>query len=221
MEKLQWRWLKYGLISLSTAIVVMGLVLGIGLSLAARSPADAYLVLGGSIRREMYMAEQVGGQSAEAVPLVLISSGSQDPCIRLLFEQAAVPLDAVWLEKCARSTFGNYMFSLPVLKQWRTQHVRLVTSGSHTRRAVWMARIILGAHRIWVTPDIVEEVGIPGNEESGLKTTLDIARSLLWAVASQVYSPDCDAVVPLTTVDLTQWRQQGFKCEHQAGIEGS
>ena len=54
-----------------------------------------------------------------------------------------------------------------------------------------------------------------------MKTGLDLTRSILWALTSHVYSPACDDVVRLTSVDMEQWRQQGFKCEHQAGIEGS
>ncbi len=212
--------IKYGLLGLGSAMGLALAAISISLVLSARLPAEADLVLGGSIRREMYVAEQAGQSKAARHP-ILISSGSQDPCIRLLFEQAGADLDQVWLEKCARSTFGNYRFSLPLLKQWRTRHVRLITSGSHTLRAVWMARIILGSHGIWVTPEIVDEVGIPGNEESNLKTTLDLTRSLLWAVVSHVHRPACGEVLPLTAVDLEQWRQDGFKCEHQAGIEGS
>ena len=68
---------------------------------------------------------------------------------------------------------------------------------------------------------MVEEIGVPGNQESALKTTLDIGRSLGWALVSQFYHPVCSRVVSLTDVDMEQWRQQGFKCEHQAGIEGS
>ncbi|MEO0539767.1 MAG: YdcF family protein [Cyanobacteria bacterium P01_A01_bin.105] len=218
MKKMRGPYLKYGCMGLVAAIATVGTALALSLLMAARHPVDSYLVLGGSIRREMYMAEQAVPQPS--LP-ILISSGSQDPCIRLLFDQAGASLDQVWLEKCAQSTFSNYRFSLPVLKQWQVRHVRLVTSGSHTRRAVWMARIILGGHGIWVTPEIVEEVGIPGNQESPLKTTLDLARSLLWVGISQVYRPECGDVLPLVSVDLAQWRQQGFKCEHQAGIEGS
>jgi uncharacterized SAM-binding protein YcdF (DUF218 family) len=192
------------------------LITGLRLTAAAQQPVGAYLVLGGSIRREIYVAEH----SAPDLP-ILISAGSADPCVRLLFEAAAADLDRVWLEKCARSTFGNFVYSLPVLKRWRVRRVQLVTSGSQTRRAVWMGRLILGAHQIWVDPLQVPETGVPGNQESSLKTILDISRSVLWAMVSQVYQPQCREVMPLTQVDLAAWRQRGFKCEHQSGIEGS
>jgi hypothetical protein len=50
---------------------------------------------------------------------------------------------------------------------------------------------------------------------------LDLTRMGLWAVVSQGYRPSCGEVIPLSQVDLATWRQRGFKCEHQAGIEGS
>ena len=84
-----------------------------------------------------------------------------------------------------------------------------------------LARILFGAQGIWVEPLVVDEIGIPGNQETRLKTALDVGRSLLWAIVAQVYKPACSQLVPLTAVDLDLWRQQGFKCEHQAGIEGS
>ncbi|MEL6229414.1 MAG: YdcF family protein [Cyanobacteria bacterium J06627_3] len=186
---------------------------------SSTAPTDAYVVLGGSIRREMHMA-QLASRFSAPTP-ILISAGSVDPCIRLLFEQAGAPLDNVWLENCAESTFGNFVYSVPIVERWGASHVTLVTSGSHTRRALTLARILFGARGIWIEPLIVDETGIPGNQETALKTTLDIGRSLLWAIVAQVHKPTCDRVVDLAAVNLEQWRQRGFKCEHQAGIEGS
>ena len=188
----------------------------VSLYLAAQSSVDGFLVLGGSIRREIYMAEQAS-QFPRAK--ILISAGSADPCIRIVFEQAAAPLDQTWLENCADSTFGNFYYSLPVLQRWHVRKIRLVTSPTHLPRAQWMAQIILGAHGIWVEPDIVEETGIPGNQESRLKTTLDVTRALGWAILSQIYHPNCDRLLPLSSVNLEDWRRQGFRCEHQAGID--
>ncbi|MEM9264691.1 MAG: YdcF family protein [Cyanobacteria bacterium P01_F01_bin.13] len=213
------RYLRYASLGLFLAVVIATLVNFGNLWRFSKGPTDAYVVLGGSIRREMHMA-QLASTFSTSQP-ILISAGSTDPCIRLLFEQAGAALDQVWLEHCAESTFGNFVYSVPILEGWGVHHVTLVTSGSHTRRAVTLARILFGAQGIWVEPLIVDEIGIPGNQETRLKTTLDISRSLLWAMVAQVHKPTCDRLIPLTVVDLEQWRQQGFKCEHQAGIEGS
>jgi uncharacterized SAM-binding protein YcdF (DUF218 family) len=127
-------------------------------------------------------------------------------------------MDRVWLEKCANSTFDNFFFGVPILQSWGAHKVKIVTSPSHLPRAAWLARIHLQSRGMAVEMDIVREIGIPGNRESKLKTGLDIARSLIWAVFSQVFSPYCQGVIPLTSVDLDKWRQEGFECEHQGGI---
>lgn len=183
---------------------------------ASKAAVDAYLVLGGSIKREIYIA-QVAKQYPQTP--ILISAGSKDPCIVGLFQRVNAPLEQVWLEHCAKSTFGNFYFTLAILEKWGVQHIKLVTSPTHLPRAKWLAQIILGAHGIWVETDIVEEVGIPGNQESRLKTGLDVIRSLMWAVGSQVIEAKCTDVVKLPQVNMTQWCKDGFHCEHQAKLK--
>lgn len=217
-----------------------------------KAPVDGVLVLGGSIRREMAIADWAAGSSGssissgeatgavqsapgslvnqnafalapdasskESLP-ILISKGSKPPCIRLLFERVDAPLQNVWLEDCARSTFDNYRYSLPILTQWNVHHVSVITSPSHLPRAKWLAQIMLGRQGIWVDMALVEETGIPGNVERPLKTGLDVGRSLLWTLISPWDKPVCNHLIALESVDLAQWTQRGFKCERQANIE--
>ncbi|MBD0268024.1 MAG: YdcF family protein [Cyanobacteria bacterium Co-bin8] len=211
------RWLLLGcLLAFS-----LGLMLRLGtLHQAASQPVDAVLVLGGSVQREIQVAQRRrANASGDPVIPILISQGSADPCIRQLFQRQGTSLQDVWLEKCAQSTFDNFRFSLPILQQWGINHVRLVTSQSHLPRAQWLGQIMLGAHGIWVEVDAVAETGRPGNQENRLKTTLDLGRSLIWAVVSQVYRPRCPEVIPLVGVDLEAWQAKGFKCEHQADLD--
>lgn len=213
--------LKRWLLRLGLLLLALWLTVLMGtLFQAARSPVDGILVLGGSIQREIFVAQQRSSQvsSLTNVP-ILISQGSPDPCIWLIFERETAAKDAVWLEKCAQSTFDNFRFSLPILKRWGTHHVRLVTSAQHLARARAMGRILLGAHGIWVEGVEVVEVGRPGNQESPLKTVLDVSRSVAWAVVSQVYEPRCPRMVALAEVNMENWRARGFKCEHQAGLD--
>jgi uncharacterized SAM-binding protein YcdF (DUF218 family) len=183
---------------------------------AAQKPVDLFFVLGGSIRREIYVS-----QLAKQFPQtrILISTGSDDPCIFKLFERIQAPMEQVWLEKCADSTFGNFFFSLPLLKRWQIHHVKLITSGSHLPRAQWMAQMLLGAHGIWVEIDIVEEAGIPGNQESLFKTVLDLTRTLVWTLASQGLNPSCQKIVSLEKIDLMEWCREGFSCERQGNVD--
>ena len=220
---------KWLMLAVLVILSLWGTVTSTRLYRHAQQPVDAILVLGGSIRRELHVAEQMAKRrteplqiqktttSAGAIP-ILVSKGSKPPCIRILFERAAAPINNVWLEDCAKSTFDNYRYSLPILKSWQVHHVQVVTSPTHVPRAQWLAQIILGSHGIWVEMDLVEEKGIPGNIETPIKTGLDVTRSLLWAILSQLYSPPCPTIMPLASVNLNQWEQRGFKCEHQANI---
>lgn len=207
---------------LIAAGIGLGLALGswllmtaIALRSAAAGPADAFLVLGGSIRREMYVADLA--KQYPQTP-ILISTGSADPCIWLIFQRVNAPIRQVWLEKCAESTFDNFSYTIPILEQWRSHKVKVLTSATHLPRAQWLAQILLGSHGIWAEMEIVPETGIPANQENWLKTSLDVARSLVWAVVSQVYSPRCDRVQPLSEVDIQAWREKEFKCEYQGQV---
>jgi uncharacterized SAM-binding protein YcdF (DUF218 family) len=217
VSKSNWgRWLRRGRwLGLGLLLVWMGAI-GLGLVGAARSPWDGVLVLGGSIRREIHAAD-LARQFPDRP--ILISQGAADPCVKSVFDRALAPGDRVWVERCANSTFENFYYGLPILQRWQVHRVKLVTSPSHLPRALWMARIILGSHGIWVDLDAVTEPGIPGNQESGLKTTLDLLRSLGWAIGSQFYRPHCQGVWSVASIDMSNWRQ-GFHCERQGGIEG-
>lgn len=214
---------KFMLAILSISSFLLGIWLinnGMILHQASQGKVDAILVLGGSITREIYVAELA--KQYPQTP-ILISSGSKDPCILLIFRRANAPMQNVWLENCADSTFANFYFSLPILKKWQVDKVKLITSPTHLPRAKWMAQIILGSHKIWVEPDIVKEQGIPGNRESFIKTGWGLIRSLVWAAISQFYSPaECSQLTRLWEVDLNAWLLEGFtvkQCERQANLK--
>ncbi|MEH2254580.1 YdcF family protein [Nostoc sp.] len=184
----------------------------ITLVFASLQPVDTFLVLGGSIHRETYVAQQA--KQYPQTP-ILISHGSPDPCIWLIFQRELAVLENVWLEKCANSTFENFYYGIPILRRWGVHKVMMITSSSHLPRAKWMAQILLGAHGIWVETEIVQELGVPGNHESWAKTGLDVTRSLFWAILSQIIQPQCSNVTRLTQVDMQAWQHRGFHCEHQ------
>ena len=186
----------------------------ITLVFASSQPVDGFFVLGGSIRRETYVAQQA--KQYPQTP-ILISHGSPDPCIWLIFQAELAGLQNVWLENCANSTFENFYYGIPILRRWGVHKVMLITSPSHLPRAKWMAQILLGAHGIWVETEIVEELGVPGNRESWAKTGLDVTRSLFWAILSQIIQPQCSNVTRLTEVDIQAWENRGFDCEHKWG----
>lgn len=141
------RLIRLGVWIASILLGILLLVNTLRLFWAASGSVDTLFVLGGSIRREVYVAELVKYYPEARV---LISHGSSDPCIVLIFQKENTPIRKVWLEKCADSTFENFYYSLPILRQWDVRKVILITSGSHLPRAKWMAQILLGAYGIWV-----------------------------------------------------------------------
>ena len=214
--KKRWRFLQKFAIGISLVVTIWLFFTTIAVFSASSQAVDAFFVLGGSIKREMYVAELA--QKYPQIP-ILISSGSKDPCIWLIFQRQPAPMQNVWLEKCADSTFDNFYYSIPIFRQWGVRKVKLITSTTHLPRAKFMAQILLGAHRIWVEPDIIKEKGIPGNREYWWKTGLDITRSIFWAGFSQVIEPKCANFIQLSQVNLQQWKTRGFKCEHQGNVK--
>ena len=201
-------------LALAIAIVLLSSYWAIStvrdLSAASQRPIDAYLMLGGSIRREVHMV-QVAKEHPD-IP-ILISHGADDPCTIRLFEVEEVGGDRVWFERCANSTFENFYYTLAILQQWGVRRVEMVTSPTHLPRAQWLGQIILGSHGIWMDTYTVTEKGIPANRESYLKTGLDVARSLAFAAVSQVYQPSCDNVYRMVNSDLESWIKKGYVCE--------
>lgn len=215
-RKRQKRILKIALL-ITLGVMLASLVINVTVRLPANAskPIDAILVLGGSIKREIYAARLT--REYPDVP-ILISHGSDAPCILFIFQREGARLERVWLENCAESTFGNFFFSLPILHRWKVHKVKLITSGNHLPRAKSLGKILLGAQGIAMEIDLVKEKGIPGNRETKFKTTLDVTRSIIWAFFSQLIQPPCFKVTELANVDLQAWQEKGFDCEYQGGI---
>ncbi|WP_246198770.1 YdcF family protein [Sodalinema gerasimenkoae] len=215
-QRARWRQVSRILLGLILALLLLTGVQSLRALSHRNLPTDGVFVLGGSIRREMYSADYARWHPE--IP-ILISAGSDPPCIYAIFDRSNAPMEQVWLEDCAHSTFYNFFYSLPILKRWQVRHVELITSASHLPRAIWMARIIFGAQGIWVEPNIVPEIGIPGNQETRLKTILDVTRAGLWSVISHLYRPSCDAVTHLSQINLDDWDLENLHCEHQGQVE--
>ncbi len=203
---------------LALAILVLG-VYGSGLiSLYRHSqdPLDGVLVLGGSIRREMYVAEL----SPPDLPRpILISGGSPGVCVRYLFDRAQRSSDQVWIEPCAKSTFDNFRFALPFFQRQGSHHLLLVSSGNHMQRATPLGQLMLGFHGIALTPYSVPEIGRPGNHESFLKTVLDLTRGFFWGLLTRWWTPGpCTQIVPLETIPSATVVPPHVACEAPAKI---
>jgi len=182
------------------------------LIIARYQPITAYLVLGGTPNREIFAAKLI---KEHPDVKVLISGGSADPCIWLIFDKLNATKDKVWMEHCSRNTFENFYYSTPILKSWGVRKVLLITDKPQDQRAFPMARIILGAQGIWVDLILVPN---SGGQASRYPLSFDVLASIIWAIASQLWQPQCPGVTYLPTVDMKYWYQKGFYCAPQAEV---
>jgi uncharacterized SAM-binding protein YcdF (DUF218 family) len=137
-------------------------------------PADAILVLGGSLERETFAAQFA--REHATLPL-WVSSGSNPEYAEWLYGEAGIPADRYHLDYRASDTVTNFTTLVEDLKGNGVDKVYLVTSSYHMRRARLIGDIVLGAHGIAVEPIVVES-NLP--EESLSKALRDGARALVW-----------------------------------------
>jgi len=117
--------------------------------------ADVIVLLGGATDGEsrfgngadlnnaadrVFMAAEL--YNAGKAPAILISGGSQPPnrpeaeLLAAKLEVLKIPRSALMLESKSRTTHDNAVYSAKLLKQAGHQHILLVTSGVHMRRAL-------------------------------------------------------------------------------------
>jgi uncharacterized SAM-binding protein YcdF (DUF218 family) len=132
--------------------------------------------LGGGINREEFTA-----QFAQTHPLlpIWLSSGSPKPIAEKLFQKAGIDLSRVKVDSRATDTVTNFTTVVKDFQKEHIQHLYLITSSFHMRRAKTIATIVLGSHGITFTP-----VAIPSTEhsESIIKIVRDAGRALIWLV---------------------------------------
>ncbi|MGK7931222.1 MAG: YdcF family protein [Microcystaceae cyanobacterium] len=182
----------------------------------SQKPVDAILVLGGSIQRELYV-----GKIATQYPKIpiIISGGSDAPCVFQIFDYYQAPMENVWLESCATSTFGNFVFTTSLLKEKQVHKVLVITSPTHIPRAKYLAYIHLGTQGMGIKMKVIKQRGVPGNWESNFKTALDVTRSILWVFAAQIIHPSCSNMLNLAQMNWSVWEQQKYGCEKQNKIK--
>jgi uncharacterized SAM-binding protein YcdF (DUF218 family) len=90
---------------------------------------------------------------------------------------AGIPEERVHLDRRAVDTVTNFTSLVEAFKQEQIQHVYLITSSFHMRRAKAIATLVFGSQGIAFT-----SVSVPSKQppETWVHTVRDVARSLLW-----------------------------------------
>jgi uncharacterized SAM-binding protein YcdF (DUF218 family) len=97
---------------------------------------------------------------------------------RRLFQQLGVPIQRLHLDGRATDTVTNFTTLVGDFSKQKLQHIYLITSDYHMRRARAIATIVLGSQGIVVTPVAVLSLG--EQSESLLRVLRDCGRSFLW-----------------------------------------
>ena len=166
------------------------LILAIALSVCSIIPAkiaiafqqtpvpQAIFVLGGDSQRMKFAAQF--WRSHKDLDIWVSDSNSSLNYDRLIFQQFGVPDERLRLDGRATDTVTNFTTLAEDFVENKIQHIYLITSDYHLRRARAIAAIVLGSEGIVVTPLAVPSLG--EKSESLVRVVRDCGRSLLWIV---------------------------------------
>lgn len=135
---------------------------------------QAIFVLGGGRDREV-AAARLAVQHPELE--VWVSSGSDAEVVTGIFRRAGVASDRLHLDYRASDTVTNFTTMAEFFQQRKIEHIYLLTSDFHMRRARAVAFLVFGSCRIVCTP-----IMISSNEqtETGFHVVRDIVRAFIW-----------------------------------------
>ncbi|MGB3298513.1 MAG: YdcF family protein [Phormidesmis sp.] len=175
---------RYFALGLGLAIALyLGMIPARLTGVKLRTPApQAIFVLGGGSDREVFAA-QLALQHPELE--IWVSTGSPPQTTEDIFSNATVSLSRLHLDYRATDTVTNFTTMVRVFRQLSIEHVYLVTSDFHMRRASAIAFLVFGSRGIVCTPVAISS---KRREESGLRVLRDVVRSCLWMIGTNAAS---------------------------------
>jgi uncharacterized SAM-binding protein YcdF (DUF218 family) len=142
---------------------------------------QAIFVLGGDSKRMEFAAQF--WLSHKDLDIWVSDFDSQLNYDRLIFQKFGVPDERLRLDGTATDTVTNFTTLAEDFVKNKMQHIYLITSDYHIRRATAIATIVFGSQGIVVTPLAVPSLG--DNSESLVRVLRDCGRSLLWIVTNR------------------------------------
>ncbi|WP_083764445.1 YdcF family protein [Picosynechococcus sp. PCC 7002] len=135
--------------------------------------------MGGDSRREAFTAS-----FAQQHPTlgIWVSSSIPTPQATAIFQQAAIPENRLHIDHRAIDTVTNFTTLVKDFSDRHIQHVYLITSDFHMRRAQAIAFFVFGSRGIITTP-----IPIPSNQpnETLWHVSRDIGRAILWIITGR------------------------------------
>jgi uncharacterized SAM-binding protein YcdF (DUF218 family) len=153
---------------------MIGLPLQLQIAAGLVSQPEAILVLGGGSNREAVAAELA---HVEPTLEIWVSSGRLRSEALKIFRAAGIADYRVQLDYRATDTVTNFTTLIAEFQQRQIQHLYIVTSDYHMRRAKAIAAVVLGSRGIAFTP-----VAVPSTytQESWLRALRDWGRAAIW-----------------------------------------
>ena len=162
---------------LAIALSLLGIIpVKIAIAFQQTPVPQAIFVLGGDSQRMEFAAHF--WRSHKDLDIWVSDSKSSLDYDRLIFEKFGVPDERLRLDGRATDTVTNFTTLAEDFVENKIQHIYLITSDYHLRRARAIATIVLGSAGIVVTPLAVPSLG--DNSESLIRVVRDCGRSLLW-----------------------------------------
>ena len=165
------QWFLVGLLMISAIIPIR-----LAIAVHHDPIPQAIFVLGGD-RDRMKFAAQFW-QSHSDLDIWISDVAAYEAEDRQVFRRASIPERQVKFDGRATDTVTNFTSLVDVFLRQRLQHLYLVTSDYHMRRANTIAAIVLGSQGIAVTT-----VSVPAKNpksESLLRVLRDGGRSIVW-----------------------------------------
>jgi uncharacterized SAM-binding protein YcdF (DUF218 family) len=162
---------------LAIAVVLASIIpVRIAIAFAQAPTPQAVFVLGGDSARMKFAANF--WQSYQNLDIWVSDFASNLDGNREIFLRSGVPHQQLYLDGKATDTVTNFTTLVNKFAERKLEHIYLITSDYHMKRARVIATVVLGSRGIVVTPVAVPSSG--EEPESLLRVLRDGGRSLLW-----------------------------------------
>ncbi len=167
---------------LSLLIVLIGFIpVRIAVAFHQAPTPQAIFVLGGDFDRTRFAGKF--WQSRKDLNIWVSDYHSNLDVNRRIFQKEGVPYDKLDFDFEATDTVTNFTTLVDDFVDDNLQHIYLITSDYHMRRARVIATIVLGCQGVVVTPIAV--ASRRDEDESLMRVVRDFGRSLLWVVSGR------------------------------------
>ncbi len=170
------------LLGLSLLVVLLGFIpVRINIAFHQAPTPQAIFVLGGDYNRTKFAGEF--WQSRKDLDIWVSDFPQYLDQHRQILNKFGVSEEQLHLDGAATDTVTNFTTLVDDFIDDNLQHIYLITSDYHMRRARVIATIVLGSRGVVVTPVVV---GSGRDEDEALvRVVRDFGRSLLWVVSGK------------------------------------